>query len=69
MPASREAPPKECPKCHSMIFVEEDLYGTHGHCIMCGYVHEVLTGLPVDLDAEKVARQRRSRPSHGKLRL
>ncbi len=72
MPALQEAPPKACPKCRGTVIVERDWHGTYGSCIMCGYVHEVLTSPPVDLAAEEAAlplRQRRRQPSHGKLRL
>ncbi len=72
MPALQEAPPKTCPKCSGSIIVERDWHGTYGSCIMCGYVHEVLTRPPIDLAAEEAAlpqRQRRRQPSHGKLRL
>jgi len=54
------------------MIVERDWHGTYGSCIMCGYVHEVLTSPPIDLAAEEAAlplRQRRRQPSHGKLRL
>ncbi len=72
MPALQEAPPANCPKCSGAIVIERDWHGTYGSCIMCGYVHEVLTRPPVDLAAEEAAmpvRQRRRQPSHGKLRL
>ena len=72
MPALQEAPPHNCPKCKGSIIVERDWHGTYGSCIMCGYVHEVLTSPPIDLAAEEAAlpqRQRRRQPSHGKLRL
>jgi hypothetical protein len=72
MPALQEAPPLHCPKCRGMIFVERDRHGTYGSCIMCGYVHEVLTMSPVDIEAEKNPngpRSRQRQPSHGKLRL
>lgn len=72
MPASQEAPPKNCPKCRGHIIVEHDWHGTYGECITCGYVHEVLTSPPVDLAAEEAAqpvRQRRRGPSHAKQRL
>ena len=72
MPALQEAPPKSCPKCRGTMIVERDWHGTYGSCIMCGYVHEVLTSPPIDLAAEEAAlpqRQRRRQPSHGKLRL
>ena len=54
MPALQEAPPKSCPKCRGSMIVERDWHGTYGSCIMCGYVHEVLTSPPVDLAAEEV---------------
>ena len=69
MPALQEAPPQTCPKCSGSIIVERDWHGTYGSCIMCGYVHEVLTRPPIDLAAEEAAlpqRQRRRQPSHGK---
>ena len=72
MPALQEAPLANCPKCSGAIVIERDWHGTYGSCIMCGYVHEVLTRPPVDLAAEEAAmpvRQRRRQPSHGKLRL
>ena len=37
------------------VIVERDWHGTYGSCIMCGYVHEVLTSPPVDLAAEEAA--------------
>ena len=55
MPALQEAPPKSCPKCRGSMIVERDWHGTYGSCIMCGYVHEVLTSPPVDLAAEEAA--------------
>ena len=72
MPASQAAPPKTCPKCRGLIFVERDLHGTYGSCISCGYVHDVLITPPVDFEAEEAAlpvRVRRRGPSHGNCRL
>ncbi len=72
MPASQAVPPRTCPRCRGQMFVERDLHGTYGSCIICGYVHDVLIGPPIDFAAEEASRPpriRRRGPSHAQSRL
>lgn len=52
MPAFYEPPPKRCPKCRGNMLVQRDIYGMYGSCMICGYVHDVLTG-PVNESRDK----------------
>lgn len=54
------------------MILERDWYGSYGTCLTCGFVHEVLSSPPIDLQLENEdgsTRQRRRQPSHGRLRL
>ena len=63
--------PRSCPRCRGAMIMERDWYGSYSSCLSCGFVHEMLSSPPIDLDAEssRPERQRRRQPSHGRLRL
>lgn len=68
----QSTPPKNCPRCRGIMILERDWYGSYGTCLTCGFVHEVLSSPPIDLQLENEdgsTRQRRRQPSHGRLRL
>jgi len=67
---TKTALPRICPRCKGSMIMERDWYGEYSTCICCGYVHEAISGPPIELlEQENGQRQRRRQPSHGKLRL
>ncbi len=63
--------PRTCPRCRGSMIHERDWYGVYATCICCGYVHDLVSGPPINVEEEngKPYRQRRRSPSHGKIKL
>ncbi len=66
------ATPIQCPRCNGSMLAESDAHGSYSTCLACGYVHESRVISVFELEQEQAVekgRQRRRKPSHGKLRL
>ncbi len=66
-----QATSRSCPRCSGFLLFAEDWHGASDTCLNCGYIYEFGAAAALELEREgsKDHRQRRRRPSHGKLRL
>lgn len=38
-----------CPRCRGRLHLTSDQYGRYLSCLMCGFVHELIDGDPLDI--------------------